>query len=1224
MFLLPAINELFARRGCASGRSHRAKTLNPGALVLAPTRELAVQIFEESKKLCAGTGLKSVCIYGGDSTKSQAERLSAGSDLVIATPGRLQMFIERGAVSLRDISFLVVDEADRMLDMGFEPQLRFILRKLGSAKRTTVMCSATFPEDIQYLAANFLHEDYFFVSVGRVGSTTELITQQLIWAEDNQKDAALLRLLDERSKVDRRTLIFSNTKERARALFQRLKRQRFKAEEIHGDRTQAERENALRTFKSGQTSILVATDVASRGLDVADIDHVIQYDAPKDSDSYTHRIGRTGRGGERGTATAFMNARQKGTAAAVLRQLREVGQSPPNWLIGMAHMAQREHEVLVNKNLGSREVEEGEEFEFGGQDFRKTAKKGTWGAQKDLRFTEFDEKAYEGSSVTEEESDEGAVKYGSQSADLEEVIEEEEISDEEIRRLAVEKYKRPKPSDELIKTLKSSGYQLRREPAIKIERMLLGRSKKLFYEYMAMFPPEAIDTSSSRFKESTGNLKKILMVAEKPSVAESIAGIISKGQCRKRRGLGRNVPVFEFFAEFPSTGEKVVVRVTSVVGHVFSVAFNESAANGNWRRDPGLLFNCPITKKVEETADKLMIVEHLKNEAEGCAHLVLWLDCDREGENIAHEVISVTRDTFSSDSNIHRARFSALTNSEISSAFGRLARPNPNESMAVDARQELDLKVGVAFSRLLTNSFAGLVRRKYRDDIKLLSYGPCQTPTLFFCVDRFNEMLSFERQPYWAVRVQANVGSEVVLRWSKESTFDQADAERVRTEINKHGRGIVSNVRVSERTRKAPNGLNTVQLLMACSKSLGISPKKTMQVAEKLYTAGYVSYPRTETSQYPQSMSIKSILNDHKDHPDWGKTVDFVSRQNPAVPTGGVSVGDHPPITPTKSATRSELQGGLEWRVYEFIARHFFGSLMGDLKYREINSDIQVGALTLVHRQVIVDRLGFAGSMKWNLGEVYRIDEEFKTRSERDSVRSGQMQKMFPRDPVTFGKVQVIRNETAPPQFLQEHELVSLMDKHGIGTDASMAGHISTIVDRSYVVVCDKEGVPIPVGRKPGSGGRKPAGGRYLVPTTLGLNLIKGILDIDSKLVLPEIRAMMEKEVSSIAQGELDKAEVMEKNLAWFEDRFENFRENLETMQSRLYEGLIPARVHWRQMRAFFPEAPAENSNRSKISDSNKSRRRRSGKPGNRSGSRSGNSGQNGRRDGPNRSRPRN
>lgn len=131
-------------------------------------------------------------------------------------------------------------------------------------------------------------------------------------------------------------------------------------------------------------------------------------------------------------------------------------------------------------------------------------------------------------------------------------------------------------------------------------------------------------------------------------------------------------------------------------------------------------------------------------------------------------MISVTRDTFSDDSGIHRARFSALTSSEISAAFGSLARPNPNESMAVDARQELDLKVGVAFSRLLTNNFAGLVRRKYRNDIKLLSYGPCQTPTLFFCVDRFDEMLSFERQPYWAVRVQGT-GLDKLLRSLKQA-----------------------------------------------------------------------------------------------------------------------------------------------------------------------------------------------------------------------------------------------------------------------------------------------------------------------------------------------------------------------------------------------------------------------------------------------------------------------
>ncbi|CAN6612913.1 ATP-dependent RNA helicase Dbp1p [Trichomonascus vanleenenianus] len=304
----------------------------PTALILAPTRELVSQIYDESRKFAYRSWVRPCVVYGGADIHNQISQIRRGCDLLVATPGRLVDLLERGKISLSNIKYLVLDEADRMLDMGFEPQIRRIVEgeDMPSVQdRQTLMFSATFPRDIQILARDFL-KDYIFLSVGRVGSTSENITQRVEYVEDEDKKSVLLDILS--SGEQGLTLVFVETKRMADNLSDFLYRQNFAATSIHGDRTQRERERALESFRTGNTPILVATAVAARGLDIPNVTHVINYDLPTDIDDYVHRIGRTGRAGNVGVATAFFNRGNKGIVRELIDILREANQEVPSFL----------------------------------------------------------------------------------------------------------------------------------------------------------------------------------------------------------------------------------------------------------------------------------------------------------------------------------------------------------------------------------------------------------------------------------------------------------------------------------------------------------------------------------------------------------------------------------------------------------------------------------------------------------------------------------------------------------------------------------------------------------------------------------------------------------------------------------------------------------------------------------------------------------------------------
>uniref|UniRef100_A0A1L8ED58 RNA helicase n=1 Tax=Haematobia irritans TaxID=7368 RepID=A0A1L8ED58_HAEIR len=375
-FLLPILNQMY-EHGIPpppqNTRGYNRRKQYPLGLVLAPTRELATQIFEEAKKFAYRSRMRPAVLYGGNNTSEQMRELDRGCHLIVATPGRLEDMITRGKVCLDNIRFLVLDEADRMLDMGFEPQIRRIVEESnmpGRGQRQTLMFSATFPKQIQELASDFL-SNYIFLAVGRVGSTSENITQTILWVHDQDKRSYLLDLLETiregtENFKDSLTLIFVETKKGADALEEFLYQCNHPVTSIHGDRTQKEREEALRCFRSGDCPILVATAVAARGLDIPHVKHVINFDLPSDVEEYVHRIGRTGRMGNLGVATSFFNDKNRNICADLVELLIETKQELPSFLEDMM-ASDRSHGGNKRRGGGGNRYGGG----FGSRDYRQ-------------------------------------------------------------------------------------------------------------------------------------------------------------------------------------------------------------------------------------------------------------------------------------------------------------------------------------------------------------------------------------------------------------------------------------------------------------------------------------------------------------------------------------------------------------------------------------------------------------------------------------------------------------------------------------------------------------------------------------------------------------------------------------------------------------------------------------------------------------------------------------
>lgn len=303
-FLLPILQMLGDNKGKPGTR----------VLILSPTRELANQT-EAACREFAPKGISCTAIIGGAGYKRQMDSLRRGANIIIATPGRLIDFMDQGLIDFKGLTHLVLDEADRMLDMGFLPSIKRI-SKVIPAKRQTLFFSATMSSDIEHIAYSML-KDPTYVEVSPRGKASGLIEQTAYPVAQQSKMPLLLDLLD-REDFDR-VLVFTRTKRGADRVAHVLEKREHKSNRIHGDRSQSQREAALRSFKAGHTNVLVATDVAARGIDIDSISHVINYDIPEAPEDYVHRIGRTGRAGNKGTAITLFTLAEEHSMRAIER-----------------------------------------------------------------------------------------------------------------------------------------------------------------------------------------------------------------------------------------------------------------------------------------------------------------------------------------------------------------------------------------------------------------------------------------------------------------------------------------------------------------------------------------------------------------------------------------------------------------------------------------------------------------------------------------------------------------------------------------------------------------------------------------------------------------------------------------------------------------------------------------------------------------------------------------
>ena len=672
---------------------------------------------------------------------------------------------------------------------------------------------------------------------------------------------------------------------------------------------------------------------------------------------------------------------------------------------------------------------------------------------------------------------------------------------------------------------------------------------------------------TSNLQYGKGETITVLHVAEKPSIAQAIAhGLASSSSSSSSSSRSSSsLPVHEFtnppFPKAPQAN-KCRHRVTSVAGHVFSIDF--APQYQSWDSvDPAELFDATVVRK----PCKSSVVRHLQDQARGVDFIVLWMDCDREGENINFEVLDCCMHLMKSSSSnsgaagsnfdrVYRAYFSAINPSDILKAYKALGKPDKNQALSVDARQELDLKVGVAFSRFQTRYFQG----RYGDlDSAVLSYGPCQTPTLGFCVQRHIDIETFSPQPYWVLELGLRKrGGVYRALWNSGRSFQHNKVlglkERAVEEATEDGApppaAVVQNVVIKEKKQGRPTPLNTVAMMKACSKALGIGPHSAMQIAERLYLSGYLSYPRTESSAYPKSFDIPGTLSQQVGDNRWGNYVRNLLAVGPTKARGGVDMGDHPPITPVREGVG--LSGDMA-RVFDLVVRHFIASVSPDAVWRSTRVDFHIerlgdkGGFTLRGKELVSP-----GFLEILLHKEYRDDEKRHGDDDDDdeedeeertipefvkgeiiplatsssTSNSTKVTVMSSRD-VARATLEVKEKMTTPPTYLTESELIGMMEKNGIGTDASISTHIENVLKRNYVTL---------------------ESGRRLVPSKLGLVLGQGYHQIDSSLVLPQVRSDIEGQCNKIAKGLATRDDVVRRALELFKGKFDVFVNKINTM----------------------------------------------------------------------------
>lgn len=601
---------------------------------------------------------------------------------------------------------------------------------------------------------------------------------------------------------------------------------------------------------------------------------------------------------------------------------------------------------------------------------------------------------------------------------------------------------------------------------------------------------------------------KVLCVAEKPSVAKAVCNILGGG-FTTRHTANKFVKNYDFQYDFPGWG-RCDCTMTSVLGHLTDSEFVSEDAR-KFGYNAARLFTEPITTQVK--ADMRKCADNIVKEARHARKLLIWTDCDREGEYIGWEIV---QEAIKGNPNIEvkRAIFSDLEKTHVHQAARSLRELDMNAVNAVAARMEIDYRTGFAFTRLQTLH----IQRKFAQLSKsVISYGSCQFPTLGFIVDRYLARENFVPEPFWYMTLKCKVGRKQMALTSKRGhIFDRASAVALYARVCESGvLPKVTNLSSRPTSKYRPLPLTTVELLKLGSKSLKLPSKTVLKLAEELYQQSFISYPRTETDQFSNDIDLMPLLAKQKNSPTWGDYASTLVDGDAFSPPRWGRHNDkaHPPIHPI--AHCANFKSNDHKRVYELIARHFMACCSKDAKGQQSNVDVdwygeQFSATGLVILET--NFLDIYPYVKWTgSGE---LPAGLEVGKELPIVES-----------------MLAEGTTTPPSLLTEPELLSLMDMNGIGTDATMAEHISTVVNREYILRCNAQGRPVQ--------GRAKA--EYFTPSPLGQALVEGYdsIGLDRSLTKPFIRRDLESQLGQVAKGEASKDAVVESALIAFKDMFD-------------------------------------------------------------------------------------
>ena len=602
----------------------------------------------------------------------------------------------------------------------------------------------------------------------------------------------------------------------------------------------------------------------------------------------------------------------------------------------------------------------------------------------------------------------------------------------------------------------------------------------------------------------------ILMISEKPSIARTISKILCTHKFKrtyKDFSYHYGWCYYTFKGKFK--GKSANFTVSSVAGHLYQDEFLRIHQN-NQDMDPGELFDVQ-TVKTEASDDTQMTEKWLSDLARGKDILCLWLDCDAEGENICYEVIENTLPYMNKRKyqQIYRAIFSSLSKEDIKDSFNKISNyPDDKLSLSVDARGIIDLKVGVSLTRFLTNEILPTLPSDIKTNV--LSYGPCQTPTLWFCVDRFRKFQNQKNKFYYKIFLEIKINEENTVKIYLDKNYE--NLTEVKDEIsNLEKKELnIKNINIEPRIKIHPQGLNTASMLKISSTQLGISPGHTMQLAEKLYMKGLISYPRTETTQYSKNYDFKGNLNKFvNDNNDIKELMNNIN-ENVLMLNEGIDMGDHPPITPTRKLKKNNLKNNNEYKLYELICNYYFASLSSDMHYENIKYELIINNQSYNSTCSLIKESGFSKFLPFEQKQFMKENEILKKDEKYEIISVGYEEKKI-------------------EDYITEAELIEEMEKNHIGTDASMSVHIDNIVRRGYVKV-DEE--------------------RKLKPSKLGIALIEALEEIEPEIVLPKNRAKIEAFVKELAEGKNNYENVLNTALDFYKKKYYNIAGQIEKLKN--------------------------------------------------------------------------